>query len=464
MAMTAPIGRSHAPQRGAYTLWTPQLARSLRPSRPSSAGNVAAATERDALEEVEGLVDAASHLCHPVEPLAQEALDAALQRQPGDGARAAGSLQLHLHDPALEVDGGEHEVAAVCLHGRAHQVEQLVEGGAPARPLGVVDGGDSFCSSPNLALGSRRDLAGRPVVVSCSHTCSFASRKSRNPYHAHVQLVVLAAGHGRRFGGLKQLAPVGPKGEAIMDYTAVDALAAGFESVILVVREEVREELSSHVQRRWPGTLSVEAVVQGAVAGTAQAVASAGALVDGPFGVANADDLYGAAAMATLGSELAHVGGRAHMMVGYRLRRSVLTDAPVTRGICEVSPAGELVEIVEQTVARRGDGFSGRPVGAPESAATDLTGEEVVSMNLWGFAPSILGDLAGAIDAFDPTLAPHEPGKPAELLLPSVVGELLKAKRATVRATRTEDRVIGITRPDDLPLLREILAGERARN
>lgn len=276
-----------------------------------------------------------------------------------------------------------------------------------------------------------------------------------------MQLVVLAAGHGRRFGGLKQLAPVGPNGEAIMDYTAADALAAGFSGVVLVVRPEVQDELLEHIGKYWPPELEVVPVVQGPIAGTAQAVASARPAVRGPFGVANADDLYGPAALALLGKELADMAPRSHLTVAYRLTDTVITDAPVTRGVCETDPDGYLLRVVEEVVIRQPDGFRARPVGAPEGDEELLSGEQVVSMNLWGFEASIFDELEAALASFDPATAPHEPGKPPEVLLPSVVADALAGERARVRVVATSGRCIGLTHPDDLPRVREIVASER---
>jgi hypothetical protein len=273
----------------------------------------------------------------------------------------------------------------------------------------------------------------------------------------------MAAGHGRRFGGLKQLAPVGPNGEALMDYTARDAVAAGFDHAVLIVREEVREELMDHIARYWPPELKVSAVVQGPIAGTAQAVASAESLVDGSFGVVNADDLYGPAGMRMLATETESLGPDEHAIIGYRLDQTVLTDAPVTRGVCVSTPDGYLDVVVEQTVQRRpGGGFTGRPILAPETdPATTLTGEEVVSMNLWGFSEGIFDDLSRALARFDPETAPHAEGKPAELLLPSVVADLVSKDLARVRVVQTEGRCIGLTHPDDVPLVQGIVAAER---
>ena len=247
-----------------------------------------------------------------------------------------------------------------------------------------------------------------------------------------------------------------------MDYTATDALAAGFDEVVLIVREDVRDELLDHIGKFWPTELGVKAVVQGPISGTAQAVASARDAVTGSFGVANADDLYGDAAMRKLAEETRNLDERTHSIIGYRLADTVLTDAPVTRGVCETTPDGDLLRIVEQTVQREGDRLSGKALDSPsDEPAHELSGDEIVSMNLWGFSYSIFADLGAALESFDPETAPHQPGKPPELLLPSVVGNLVTAGSVRVRVVRTEGRCIGITHPDDLPLVCEIVAKER---
>ncbi len=275
-----------------------------------------------------------------------------------------------------------------------------------------------------------------------------------------MQLVLLAAGHGRRFGGLKQLAPVGPHGEALMDFTARDALAAGFGGVILIVREEIQEELLDHIGSFWPADLLVAPVVQGAIAGTAQAVASARPFIDGPFGVANADDLYGATALVTLAGHLRDGTAGDHVLVGYHLRNTVLTDSPVIRGLCETGENDFLARIVEQRMRRLPDGsFEGSPISGPDVGQLQhLSGEEQVSMNLWGFAESILEDLDSALDAFDPETAPHDEGKPPELLLPDVAGQVVTGERARIRVVESNSRCIGLTHPDDLPLVRTLIA------
>lgn len=246
-----------------------------------------------------------------------------------------------------------------------------------------------------------------------------------------------------------------------MDYTAADALAAGFDSVVLIVREDVREEILEHIARYWPPELEVRPVIQGPVPGTAQAVASAEGATEGPFGVVNADDHYGTEALLTLAERAGRLGGTNHLIVGYRLADTVITDAPVTRGICETDQDGELVRVVEQTVVRSSTGFLASPVGLGAGREEQLSGEETVSMNLWGFAPSLYGELRRALDEFDPATAPQSPGKPAELLLPSVVGDLVSAGAARVEVTRTDGHCIGITHPDDVAFVRGFILADR---
>ncbi|HEV7535670.1 MAG TPA: NTP transferase domain-containing protein [Acidimicrobiia bacterium] len=292
-------------------------------------------------------------------------------------------------------------------------------------------------------------------------------------------LVLLAAGMGSRFGGPKQIAPIGPGGSALIDYAARDATAAGFGRLVLIVRGEIAEAVERHVAGHWPPGLRPEYVRQdlepaavAAVAagrskplGTAHALLAAAPVVgDGPFGVANADDLYGPAAYARLAAHLA--GGGGHALVGYRLAATLLGDRPVNRALCQVDSAtGRLTGVVEGAV-HVGDGGSGpgrrltwRPVGAPESEARPMTGDEPVSMNLWGFTPEIVPVLRAAFTAFE-----AGGGIPAgqELFLPNVVGEGLGAppgEGLDVTLLVSEGRCLGVTHPDDVPLLQATLPG-----
>jgi hypothetical protein len=284
-------------------------------------------------------------------------------------------------------------------------------------------------------------------------------------------LVLLAAGMGSRFGGPKQIAPIGPGGSALIDYAARDAVTAGFGRLVLIVRGEIIEAVESHVRRHWPAELRPEYVRQdlepAAVAatsagrqkplGTAHAlVAAAPSLEDGPFGVANADDLYGASAFTLLAEHLGQGGG--HALVGYRLANTLLGDRPVNRALCEVDAGGNVTGIVEGAV-HVGDGeLTWRPIGAPEAEARVVKGDEPVSMNLWGFTPAILPVLREAFAAFS---AGDGVAAGQELFLPNVIGEHLRSAGGDLTVTMlvSEGRCLGVTHPDDVPLLQETFTG-----
>ncbi len=279
-----------------------------------------------------------------------------------------------------------------------------------------------------------------------------------------MQLVVLAAGHGTRYGGVKQLAPVGPHDEAIMDYTAIAAESCGFDGVVLVVRDEIRSQMERHVRTHWPASLPVAFVCQAPIPGTAQAVLSARPALDGAFGVANADDLYGEAVLQVVHDHFGRpradgTTDDAHVLVAYQLGRTVLTEATVKRGLCEMDDEGQLVRIAEHTVTLHEDGrFVAVPVASHgQSAPTgprSLAGSVRVSMNLWGFHPRMLDHLATALESFHPRADTHE------LLLPQVVGELLASGADRVRVVNTEASCIGITHRGDISIVREHLASD----
>jgi hypothetical protein len=282
-------------------------------------------------------------------------------------------------------------------------------------------------------------------------------------------LVLLAAGMGSRFGGPKQIEPIGPGGSALIDYAARDAVAAGFGRLVLIVRGEIIEAVERHVAAHWPAGIRPEYVRQdleasavAAVAagrakplGTAHALVAAAPSLDGPFGVANADDLYGASAFKLLADHLA--GGGGHTLVGYRLANTLLGDRPVNRALCRVDPGGRLTGIVEGAVDVGDDGLTWRPIGAAEAEAQAMKGDEPVSMNLWGFTPSIVAILTEAFAAFSAGggIAAGE-----ELFLPNVVGEHLGPPAGLdVTVLVSEDRCLGVTHPDDVPLLQATLTG-----
>ena len=261
-------------------------------------------------------------------------------------------------------------------------------------------------------------------------------------------LVILAAGRARRYGGVKPLAPVGPRGEAVIDLVASDALAAGFGSIVLVLGPSTGPAIRYHVEHTWPSHVDVKFALQEAPLGTVHAVLSASDYVgDAPYGVGNADDIYGGAAVALLAAHLQ--GARpTNALVGFRLADAVVGDAPVTRGICEVGPDGQLLRVDERRqVTALPDGRFACADGLEPSV---LPADARVSMNLWGFTPAFHRTLEAAMAAA--TSASEE----AEVLLPEVVGQSLATNPFTVLPAA--GRCIGVTHPDDLELVQVELA------
>lgn len=276
-------------------------------------------------------------------------------------------------------------------------------------------------------------------------------------------LLILAAGVGSRFGGLKQLEPVGPGGAAILDYTCYDALCAGFERVVVVIRREseeiIRRHLDSGLGRRVAYSLAhqdLEALPRGFVVpegrskpwGTGHAVlAAAGLLGEAPFVVANADDYYGRQGLTALSSFLdaspPQAGPARWAMVGYRVGATLPQQGSVSRGLCRQDSSGRLVDIHEIPVLwRAGDGARWRGADGEERV---VAGDTLVSMNLWGFTADLLPWLGRCFESF----LRADPGPGHELYLPAAVGEAIAAGWATVDVLSTADRWCGLTSPDD---------------
>jgi NDP-sugar pyrophosphorylase family protein len=273
-------------------------------------------------------------------------------------------------------------------------------------------------------------------------------------------LVVLAAGKAKRYGGgLKPLAPVGPDGETILDLLGSDAVAAGFTSIVIVVNPDTGDTIREHVGSAWPGSIDVDFAVQRSARGTVDAALCGVRELDGdaPFGVANADDLYGSSAMAILAGHLRGPDG-GDALVAFRLERAVIGDSPVTRGVCQTGTDNRLAQIDERRgVTRRPDGTFA--TGDDRSPAV-LEPATLVSMNLWGFAASIVDEFAAAMDGVTE----------GEVLLPELVGELISrpGRPRAVAVLPTDSRVVGVTHPDDLSLVQadvldQIERGERPR-
>jgi MobA-like NTP transferase domain len=261
-------------------------------------------------------------------------------------------------------------------------------------------------------------------------------------------LVILAAGRARRYGGCKPLAPVGPRGEAVIDLVASDALAAGFGSIVLVLGPATGPAIRYHVTRTWPSHVEVHFALQEAPLGTVHAVLSASAYVgDTPYGVGNADDIYGGPAAALLAEHL-RGSDPTNALVGFRLADAVVGQAPVTRGVCQVGAEGQLLGVDERRqVTALADGHY---TSADGREPAELSPDDRVSMNLWGFTPAFHRALRAAMDAA------IDASEEAEVLLPEVVGRSLADYPFTVLPAA--GRCIGVTHPDDLPLVQAELA------
>ena len=268
-------------------------------------------------------------------------------------------------------------------------------------------------------------------------------------------LVILAAGRARRYGGLKQLAPIGVHGEGIIDLIASDAYAAGFEHIVIVVNPDTGGEIRSHVTQNWPKERSVSFAIQEATRGTVDAVLAAEPYLDShrPFGVSNADDLYGRDAFMKLGS---HLGSKSTCcLIGFQLNHALVGELPVSRGVCHVVN-GHLTDIWERRqVHVSTDGF----VSDDGLSPVFLAPEAIVSMNLWGFQPAMWPILHQEMDVHDFSAEP-------EAQLPVLVGKILHHVPLRFDVLSTTSHCVGVTHADDLPLVQayvrlQVTMGER---
>ena len=280
-------------------------------------------------------------------------------------------------------------------------------------------------------------------------------------------LVVLAAGMGSRYGGLKQIDPVGSQGEAILDYSIYDAHQAGFDTVVIIIKEAIKKDFLETVGKRLEKA-PVEiryayqeltdlpegfTVPEGRVKpwGTAHAVFCAREAIDGaPFAVVNADDYYGKAAFKVIYDQLAATADpHAYCMVGYELGKTVTENGSVARGICQVNANGYLEEVVERTHIET---YPGGIRYLEDGIYTDVSPDTIVSMNMWGFMPSFLDELEGRFSAFLKEALKANPLK-CEFFLPLPITQLIREQKATFRVLSSPDRWFGVTYAADKPMV-----------
>jgi NDP-sugar pyrophosphorylase family protein len=276
-------------------------------------------------------------------------------------------------------------------------------------------------------------------------------------------LVVLAAGMGSRYGGLKQVDPVGPSGEAILDYSVFDAIRGGFGKVVFIIRKDFEAEFKEKVGSKYEGMIPVDycfqdindlpepyKVPEGRTKpwGTAHATRAARIAVKEPFAVINADDFYGRDAFAKLGSFLSAAQPMHLAMVGYRLDLTLSENGSVARGICKVSADGELEGVTEMTkLVRAGDVAENRE---DESAPVKVPLDARVSMNLWGFTPELFDELERRFPLW---LAENGAKEKSEWYIPFVVDELIKEGKADCKVLPTESSWFGVTYREDKPFV-----------
>ena len=273
---------------------------------------------------------------------------------------------------------------------------------------------------------------------------------------------------GSRYGGLKQVDPVGPSGEAILDYSVFDAHRAGFGKVVFIIRKDIEEVFRRQVGAKYEGLLPVDyafqdihdlpapyAVPEGRTKpwGTAHAIRAARHVVHEPFAAINADDFYGRDAFARLAAFLEKADAQERVpprfaMVGYKLDLTLSDHGSVARGICQVTPEGKLAGVTEMTkLVRTPEGAENRENPA---APVKLTGAERVSMNLWGFTPNLFDALE---ERFPAWLARRGAEEKSEWYIPFVVDEMIHEGAAVVDVLPTESAWFGVTYREDKPFV-----------
>jgi UTP-glucose-1-phosphate uridylyltransferase len=274
-------------------------------------------------------------------------------------------------------------------------------------------------------------------------------------------LLILAAGMGSRYGGLKQTDPIGPNGEAIIDYSIFDAIRAGFGKVVFVIRESFAENFKASFEKKLNGKITTEYVYQELSNipeglefnperqkpwGTGHAVLVARGLINEAFAVINADDFYGAEAYRKVADFLTKASQETfphYAMVGYRLDQTLSDNGYVSRGVCSADENGHLIDVVEHTsIERKGDEI----IASVDDSTKTLAGNTVVSMNFWGFLPSYFNFLEKSFANF---IVANKDELKAEFYIPYVVNELIRNKEANIQVLQSSEKWFGVTYQED---------------
>lgn len=280
-------------------------------------------------------------------------------------------------------------------------------------------------------------------------------------------LLVLAAGMGSRYGGLKQIDPVGPSGETLLDYNIFDARRAGFDRVVFVIRRSIEADFKSIIGPRYEGKIAVDYAFQelnllpaGYTVpagrekpwGTSHAVLAAKDTIREPFAIVNADDCYGRDALVQAASHLGKLSSQGSVpeygLVGYPMRNTLSENGTVSRGVCQVDGKGFLTSVVEETKIEK-DGNGGK-IARPDGTTARFTGDEPVSMNLWTFTPDVFPKIEAGFKAF---LDRSAGDLKSEYYIPSLADELIQSGQAQFRVLTTTSTWLGVTYREDKPLV-----------
>ena len=292
-------------------------------------------------------------------------------------------------------------------------------------------------------------------------------------------LVVMAAGMGSRYGGLKQIDPVGSHGQLIIDYSIYDAVRAGFETVVFVIKHEIEDAFKEAIGSRMEKICNVKYAYQELTDlpegysvpegrskpwGTCHAILAARKIVDGPFAVVNADDYYGPDAFKTIYDYLSthedSEGCYEFSMVGYLLGNTVTEHGHVARGVCVEDENNYLVSVTERTRIEK-DGENARFTEDDGKTWEPLAGDTIVSMNLWGLSASFMAEAEARFGAFLDKALAENPLK-GEYFLPSVISALIEEGKARAKVLRSADKWYGVTYQADKPVVVAAIAEKTA--
>lgn len=283
-------------------------------------------------------------------------------------------------------------------------------------------------------------------------------------------LLILAAGMGSRYGGVKQLDQFGPNGETIIDYSLFDAIRAGFGKVVFIIREELLADFKEVFSAKLDGKIEVDYAIQALDSyvpaelghvkrtkpwGTGHAMLCAKNHTHTPFAVINADDFYGFEAFQLIGDFLTtNTDDQLHAMVGYEVKNTLSENGSVSRGVCEVAENGNLVSVIERTKIYQQEDNSGRIVYEEADGLTPLAPDTPVSMNFWGFKPSVFPLVQHQFESY---ASANIDSPKAEFYIPTVMTNLIETDTGHCKVFRSHSAWFGVTYPDDKPTVQASL-------